>query len=1804
MMMQRTGNRRKWKRTLPILLAAVLWAEGMLGNVYAATETGLENTAVAAPEEPEGGQNPASKETETSGTGENPAPGKSETSGKEEPSAPEESETPGEEETSAPEAPETPGEEEPPAPEESEMPEGGENPAPETPGEEEPPAPEESEKPEEGENPAPEDQETPGESENPMPEKPETPDGEEKEDIPAAEPTVSENAVSENTTGDEGEQVPEDWNGEPTLGEAPLLTEVSSGYAAYSVDGISPMAEGNRHRTPDVGEIIDRYRAYPWSLDVSNGYSAEPSVIAPYKAGHLSDESLENTLNLLNFIRYVAGVPADVTLSEDYVEKAQAGALLNRVNGKLDEKPTKPDGFPTDLYEKGQEGCAKSNLAAGYGNIAKVLMNGWMYDGDASKVDRMAHRRWVLNPSMTQTGFGAVGSYSAMYALDSKGSGITDYVAWPAQNMPIELMNGSGTPWTLSLGSDYTKASFQDVNVTLKDITNKKSWTFSGSMATGVFKVNVEYYGMPNCIIFRPNNVKYDKNSRFQVTVSGIKLKDGKETTISYNVDFFSLTEEPAEVSEIILNKETLHLLKGVEGKQKDTLTATVNPGNARDKTLVWKSKDESVATVDDSGRVVAVGVGTTEISATATNGVQGVCTVKVSNYSLQSDAVGFSFDEETKTYRLSFDLTMNPGAGRLTVMDRESVGDTVWKGGPATDPISWISENESVAVVDQDGTVTPLAVGETLIWADVDDGLAVLKCVVKVEDSKLPQMELREKDCTLTIKNDADGNPQRESRQLRLYFSPSDSKWVNRGQSYVKWTSGDPAVAAFTVDDVPGAKEEADTGEGSGAETEPGTLAETISGNTVTVTAVGAGETKISAVIVNEEGNPVTDSDGKTAEASCTVTVRAEAEPEEGNIPRPVALTNIQTVLRDVALPEGWSWKEPDTALTQFTGGKTKKFAALYRPADAGGNIAPAERLLEVYFLTVESISIGMRTEAGKEIENAALVIRQNAECYVNYSFAEALEQIENNSDYKTNAWFRKQKEEILREIDGMTTWSNSNPDVVSVERTADGAKLTAKSVGSATVRASLKLGAKTYSASVKITVKETEGTLTVKSVEHFTRVDASDDSTERAIETYTGLLSDFQTENASKMILTLPGATRVTAKSGNAKVVAVKSTAAAADGFTVSLTVKAAGTAEITLTGNDAGKTSRTIRLVVGDAQPGLSDESVTLNLRQTTGVGISLYPAKSPEGEEYEIISAAMGTDEKSKKFTLIKGTLANSYLIKAKSDTKTGTYKVNIRAAAGGTTYNLPLTVKVVSKNPVYKVKQERKLNLFYKNEESLLRIETDEILTRLECTGLADYSIEKRDGCYYIKAENGATLKSVKKGKLQLFFSGWQGSYTTSFTAAVEEKTPKITWDTDKVTLYPKDGIRQMWIGIKNPGAISWDSVNVEKRSGTAKGNYRVEVDREKGGLLLTGENLNQTDSFQMQILLSDTENWARNEKITYTLRVKVNMGQPAIALENKTLQLNADAAYRGYDAVSTAVKWKDGGRFSADQGIRVSVYCDSKDAMAKTLVQNSQVVFSVRDAQVFVRLNNKAVESGSYKYIVQAAKDGKIWRTPLTLKVVNTEPEKAVKLTAKGSIDVLDREGSFMTLTPSLKAVGGEFYIPDSGEVRLTGRDAHLFRAAWSADGKTIELRARKNETLVTKYQYSVTPLLTLRNVNGETQEIAAPAVKFKVKQGNAKVTAFPKTALMYSGSYNSVEIDMDAVLKGASAPEIERVILSGNTDAFTYVYNKDGKGTLTMRDTGRAVKGRTYSLKFQVFFAEQADNVKPVTVKCKVKVK
>ena len=69
------------------------------------------------------------------------------------------------------------------------------------------------------------------------------------------------------------------------------------------------------------------------------------------------------------------------------------------------------------------------------------------------------------------------------------------------------------------------------------------------------------------------------------------------------------------DVTEIRLDKENITMPVGSTYR----LTATILPENATDKTLVWKSDDESVAIVDKDGLVIAVKGGFETIISAAT---------------------------------------------------------------------------------------------------------------------------------------------------------------------------------------------------------------------------------------------------------------------------------------------------------------------------------------------------------------------------------------------------------------------------------------------------------------------------------------------------------------------------------------------------------------------------------------------------------------------------------------------------------------------------------------------------------------------------------------------------------------------------------------------------------------------------------------------------------------------------------------------------------------------------------------------------------------------------------------------------------------------------------------------------------------------------------------------------------------------------------------------------------------------------------------------------------------------------------
>ncbi|GHT72451.1 hypothetical protein AGMMS50262_01160 [Bacteroidia bacterium] len=85
--------------------------------------------------------------------------------------------------------------------------------------------------------------------------------------------------------------------------------------------------------------------------------------------------------------------------------------------------------------------------------------------------------------------------------------------------------------------------------------------------------------------------------------------------------------KHPITSDSISLDKTTLSFEKAGETAQ---LTATVLPDNADDKTVVWQSINNAVATVSETGLVTAVAVGNAEITAYTGNGFSATCKVTV----------------------------------------------------------------------------------------------------------------------------------------------------------------------------------------------------------------------------------------------------------------------------------------------------------------------------------------------------------------------------------------------------------------------------------------------------------------------------------------------------------------------------------------------------------------------------------------------------------------------------------------------------------------------------------------------------------------------------------------------------------------------------------------------------------------------------------------------------------------------------------------------------------------------------------------------------------------------------------------------------------------------------------------------------------------------------------------------------------------------------------------------------------------------------------------------------------------------
>ena len=226
-----------------------------------------------------------------------------------------------------------------------------------------------------------------------------------------------------------------------------------------------------------------------------------------------------------------------------------------------------------------------------------------------------------------------------------------------------------------------------------------------------------------------------------------------------------TVTDPFVTVTSVDLDKASLALVEG----DTATLTATVKPDNATDKTVTWSSDNTAVATVAD-GVVTAVSEGTAKITAKAGD-VTATCEVSVAKKVIAVESVSLD--------KTSLELTEGETATLTATVKPDDATDKT---------VTWSSDNTAVATV-ADGVVTAVATGTAKITAKAGDASAVCTVTVKANVVKVTEIKINEEDFGLKVG---------ETKALTVTVKPD-----NATDKSVTWSSDQPGIASVSADGV-----------------------------------------------------------------------------------------------------------------------------------------------------------------------------------------------------------------------------------------------------------------------------------------------------------------------------------------------------------------------------------------------------------------------------------------------------------------------------------------------------------------------------------------------------------------------------------------------------------------------------------------------------------------------------------------------------------------------------------------------------------------------------------------------------------------------------------------------------------------------------------------------------------------------------------------------------------------------------------------------------------------------------------------
>ncbi|MBQ3079105.1 MAG: Ig-like domain-containing protein [Clostridia bacterium] len=224
----------------------------------------------------------------------------------------------------------------------------------------------------------------------------------------------------------------------------------------------------------------------------------------------------------------------------------------------------------------------------------------------------------------------------------------------------------------------------------------------------------------------------------------------------------------PVVITSLSLSASSLSLNTG----DSFTLTAVYSPANADASKITWSSSNDSVAIVDETGLVTAVGGGSAIVTAASEDGLTARCiitvkAIKMTSASLLEDAITGNAGDE---YEIQY--TFEPSDAT-----------------PAS--FYWKSEDISVADVGfTSGKVTLISEGSTFITGEAADGSGLtFRIPVTVSETPITKFTLNASELNLSYD---------ETFRIEYTISPEGASWATP-----TFESADPGVASVSSDGV-----------------------------------------------------------------------------------------------------------------------------------------------------------------------------------------------------------------------------------------------------------------------------------------------------------------------------------------------------------------------------------------------------------------------------------------------------------------------------------------------------------------------------------------------------------------------------------------------------------------------------------------------------------------------------------------------------------------------------------------------------------------------------------------------------------------------------------------------------------------------------------------------------------------------------------------------------------------------------------------------------------------------------------------